>query len=144
MEIISANLLSISSGIITHQVNCRGVMGAGLAKALRKKYPVIFPEYRQLCINGQLRPGMIQLICVADGLYICNLAGQDGYGTNRRYTDYDALQTALVKLHRVSISLDLPVYIPYHMGCGLGGGDWSIVSRLIESYCPNAFVVQLS
>jgi O-acetyl-ADP-ribose deacetylase (regulator of RNase III) len=70
MQIISADILSIDSGIITHQVNCRGVMGAGLAKALRKRYPAIFPEYRKLCINGQLRPGMIQLICVADGLYI--------------------------------------------------------------------------
>lgn len=142
MQIISADILSIDSGIITHQVNCRGVMGAGLAKALRKKYPVIFPEYRQLCINGQLRPGMIQLICVADGLYICNLAGQDGYGTDRQYTDYDALPTALAELHDASISLNLPVYIPYRMGCGLGGGDWDVVSRLIDECCPNAFVVK--
>jgi hypothetical protein len=74
--------------------------------------------------------------------YICNLAGQDGYGTDRKYTDYDALLTALAELHDASISLNLPVYIPYRMGCGLGGGDWEIVSRLIDECCPNAFVVK--
>jgi hypothetical protein len=65
-------------------------MGAGLAKSLRSAYPIIFPRYQQFCRAGHLRPGMVQFVCVSDSLYVCNLAGQDGYGRDRCYTDYDA------------------------------------------------------
>ena len=30
--------------VICHQVNCCGVMGAGLAKQIRDKWPVVFDE----------------------------------------------------------------------------------------------------
>jgi len=32
--------------------------------------------------------------------------------------------------------LGLPVYAPWMFGCGLAGGDWSVVKPLIESLCP--------
>ena len=31
MKIINGNILDITEGVIVHQVNCKGVMGAGLA-----------------------------------------------------------------------------------------------------------------
>ena len=34
---VKGDLLAIKSGIIAHQVNRRGVMGAGIAKADKKK-----------------------------------------------------------------------------------------------------------
>jgi hypothetical protein len=37
----------------------------------------------------------------------------------------------------------MPVYIPYNMGCGLGGGDWEIVSGIIEETLPDAIIVKL-
>ena len=33
--------------IICQQVNCAGVMGAGLAKQIRAKYPVVYSEYQK-------------------------------------------------------------------------------------------------
>jgi hypothetical protein len=144
MRTQSGNLLDITTGIVVHQVNCQGVMGAGLAKSLRSAYPIIFPRYQQFCRAGHLRPGMVQFVCVSDSLYVCNLAGQDGYGRDRCYTDYDAVAIALSKLYRVGLERSLPIYIPYLMGCSLGGGDWTIVSKLIDQHCPNAIVVKLA
>lgn len=142
MQIIKANLLDVEHGIITHQVNCKGVMGAGLAKSLRNQYPVIYPRYHEFCKLGHFRPGMIQLVKADDGLFICNLAGQDGYGRDKQYTDYEALAIALPKLSAISTKLGLMVYIPHLMGCKLGGGDWEVVSALIDQHIPDAIICQ--
>lgn len=142
MRVQSGNLLDVTTGIVVHQVNCQGVMRAGLAKALRSQYPSIYPRYRQFCQAGQLRPGMVQFVKQSDSLYVCNLAGQDNYGTNRRHTDYDALRVALTKLYQVGLEQSLPIYIPFNMGCGLAGGDWAVVSQIIDECCPNAIVLK--
>ena len=51
----------------------------------------------------------------------------------------DAMKTssinALEKIRREAISLD--IYLPYMVGCGLGGGDWSIVQKIIEKTFEN-------
>ena len=49
IDIINGNILNCSENIIVHQTNCLGVMGAGLALQLRKKYPIIFDKYKILC-----------------------------------------------------------------------------------------------
>lgn len=87
MDVRSGNILDIQFGILVHQVNCQGVMGSGLAKALRSKYPIIFSRYQQFCKTGQLRPGMVQFVKIADFLYVCNLAGQNRYGRDNRCAD---------------------------------------------------------
>lgn len=143
MQAIKGDLLAIESGIICHQVNCKGVMGAGLAKSLRSKYPVCFESYSKYCKAGQFKLGMVQFCKVNSNLFICNLAGQQGYGTQSRQTDYDALMTCLVKLYAKSVELNLIPYLPFKLGCGLAGGDWNVVSKLIETHCPNAVIVQL-
>lgn len=143
MEIIKGDLLAIEHGIICHQVNCKGVMGAGLAKSLKAKYPQCFESYSKYCRDGKFKLGMIQFCKINPFLFICNLAGQDGYGRKNRQTDYDALTSCLIKLHSKSISMDLIPYLPFRLGCGLGGGDWTLVASLIELHCPNAVIVQL-
>ena len=143
MQIIKGDLLEIEVGIIAHQVNCKGVMGAGLAKVLRAKYPVCFESYSRYCKAGQFKLGMVQFCKVNSQLFVCNLAGQDNYGTQSCQTDYDALATCLTKLHLKSLELNLIPYLPYRLGCGLAGGNWDVVSQLIEVHCPNAVIVQL-
>lgn len=39
MIVLEGNLLDAPFQFIAHQVNCRGVMGAGLAKQIKQKYP---------------------------------------------------------------------------------------------------------
>jgi hypothetical protein len=86
---------------------------------------------------------MVQFVKVNPGLFICNIAGQDGYGTQSRQTNYEALASCLTKLHAKSIELNLIPYLPYKLGCGLAGGDWNVVSKLIEYHSPNAVIVQI-
>lgn len=65
-QIVHGNLLDIESGIIAHQVNCKGVMGAGLAKQIRLKYPIVYQAYIEWYCANILRPGLTQFVTVCN------------------------------------------------------------------------------
>ena len=126
------NILNIIEGIVIHQCNAKGVMGAGVAMQLRTKYPELYTVYK----NSDLKLGNISIYNHTDYLYIVNCIMQDNYGRERCYTDLHAVKTCMMRVHALSQDLGLQVYAPYNMGCGLAGGDWYIVKQLVELYCP--------
>jgi O-acetyl-ADP-ribose deacetylase (regulator of RNase III) len=149
MKFLKGNILDAQEGIIGHQVNCQMVMGSGLAKQIRDKYPRVYEEY--LAVMGQSpirhRLGRCQIVeIVRTRLYIANLFGQYYYGRREMiYTDYAALGMALRNLQRWRQSFNydnLPVYLPHGMGCGLGGGNWEIVAGIIRDAIPDAYIVR--
>lgn len=128
------DILESDCRCICHQVNCKAVMGAGLAKQVRTKYPKVYDEYVHFCKTASRRDmlGTAQFVQVSEHprQFICNVFGQYAFGTDKRYTDYDALRTAFQ-----SVAYHFPghsIAIPYKMGCGLGGGDWDTVLSIIE------------
>lgn len=143
------SILDVKRGIVCHQVNCRGVMGAGIAKAIRQKWPVVYHTYRHYWEHdaAQIAVGKIQLVQVEPNLLVANLFGQDGYGRDKRYTDYIGLMKAIKKLaewrktHHELTGILLPVYFPYKMGCSLGGGSWYLVHSIIKNIFPDAVIV---
>ncbi len=42
---VEGSVLDAKENIIGHQVNCIGVMGAGLALQIKNKYSMVFEEY---------------------------------------------------------------------------------------------------
>lgn len=149
MKVVLGDILDAKYGIIGHQVNCQMVMGAGLAKQIKRKYPHVFNEYVQIMGKAQItkRLGRCQIVeAIPRELYIANLFGQFHW-LNRGVvnTDYEALSMALRNLSvwkREKTPVDFPVYLPYGLGCGLAGGDWSIVSAIIEDILPEAILVK--
>jgi len=91
IKIINGNILNATEDIICHQVNCKKVMGAGLAKQIRNKYPEVFEEYKWLLDGFGNQLGHCQLVLCHDGKTVANLFGQDGYGRNKQYTNYHYL-----------------------------------------------------
>jgi O-acetyl-ADP-ribose deacetylase (regulator of RNase III) len=129
--------------VLAHQVNCRGVMGAGLARQIRGAYPAAYHDYRQALRSGDLQLGGARVTPVGPMRFVAHLAGQDGFGRDRRHTDYAALRSALEGLaawHRDFA--ETVIGIPYGIGCGLGGGDWAAVSQLLVESVPQAYVVR--
>lgn len=130
---MNQDILTVKQGIIVQQVNCRGVMGAGLAKQIRQAYPQVYTSYMKACsmYTPEQLLGMVQLIKVSDKLTICNFFAQLNYGTNAVQTNYDAFEKCLNKLASRT-DYDTPIYIPYKIGCGLAGGDWEVIKELID------------
>lgn len=130
-------------GLIAHQANCRGSMGKGLALQIKNTYPSVYHEYRRDYFRKKLVLGEITYTKIFEGLYIVNLMGQDHYRGKPPLTNYGALTFCLGKLGMLSESLRLPVYVPYNLGCGLAGGDWEVVSELIEKILPDCTICKL-
>lgn len=131
---IEGNILECSENIIVHQTNCMGVMGSGLAKQVKAKYPEVFNAYYHFCKTNVVEDILgSALICEAnDGKIIANVFGQNNYGTDKQYTDYDALRHGLEEVKSFAEERNLTVALPYKLGCGKGGGDWEVVSKIIE------------
>jgi O-acetyl-ADP-ribose deacetylase (regulator of RNase III) len=51
------DIFNAQTHVIVNTVNCKGVMGKGLALAFKQKYPSMFPVYQQECKTGKLRIG---------------------------------------------------------------------------------------
>ncbi len=45
IKIIDGNLFDTKAKIIAHQVNCRGVMGSGVALQIKERYPYVYEMY---------------------------------------------------------------------------------------------------
>ena len=156
LHYIKGDLLEVKNGIIGHGVNCQGVMGSGVALGIKNKYPSVYEAYRravQQSHNKDSLLGMVQVIStLPDGVYdpkgdtvlVANIFTQNKYGKDgKRYLDYEALYVGFEKLYKRSVLYDLPLCIP-KIGCGLAGGDWGIVSLMIEkAYPKDVYVYEL-
>lgn len=148
LKFVKGDILDATEGIIGHQVNCQMVMGAGLAKQIRSKYPKVYEEYITMMgrapINARL--GRCQIVEISRKLYFANLFGQFDYRPrNVVNTDYNALGMALRNLQRWKTMFkadDFSIYLPHGIGCGLAGGDWTIVEGIIRDAVPDAIIVR--
>lgn len=136
------NILDAESGIIMHGCNDLGVMGSGIALAVKEKYPACFQEYSNWCIEerkaGKELLGNICPFSVPyKDLVIANCITQSGFGKDsKRYVSYKAIQSvfqtiAVIGAGRVGVDT-LTIHYPL-IGAGLGGGDWAIISEIIET-----------
>jgi len=150
MQYVKGNVLDAKHGIIGHQVNCRMVMGAGLAKQIRDKYPMVFTEYQEImgAAPYHARLGKCQLVQVGPDMYVANLFGQADFAPRGIcHTDYNALSMSMHGLNdwrrmNFKTPTDMPIYLPSGLGSGLAGGDWNVVQGLIGSAIPDAIIVR--
>lgn len=137
VKIVQGNLLNATENIICQQVNCQGVMGAGLAKQIRNEYPEVYTSYKRFCEgckdnDKRTLLGKVQTVMTSDGKVIANLFGQYNYGRDKQYTDYKALKECFEGILKVASMFNDSIAIPYEIGCGLAGGDWNVVYKIIE------------
>ena len=131
VTIKKGNVLDAKEKIIGHQVNCFGVAG-GLAGAVFRKWPYAKNDYMQLIKNVQAKSllGMAHYTGEQrDGHIICNLFGQfePGAAYNPK-----KLEQALEQLGNFARTTGYSVALPWKISCGIAGGDWEEVQRIIE------------
>ncbi len=145
MKIIIGDILDVVSangGILVHQVNCQRVAGAGLALQIRQRWPEWYEEYRSTSAGlGDASVFSVPKV----GVIIFSLYAQQGYGRNTVQTDYVAFDKGLQGLQRHvdNIRYDGNIFFPHGIGCGLAGGFWPAIHRIIRRRFPDAPIVQL-
>jgi len=139
MKIIykTGDLLDAEERIIAHGCNAKGVMGAGVALAIKKKWPAAYHDYRK---EFDFNPHSLYLGRViyskVDINYrvIAHCITQATYGrAKKQYVDYDAVRYAIRTLNS-DLDNGKPFSVAMPMiGAGLAGGDWFIIEKIIES-----------
>lgn len=128
------DITTVDDGLVLHGVNCRGVMGSGVAKAIRDKWPIVYERYKKLPSSPDLL-ATTQILCVAEGLHVANCFTQVDYGSDGgRYADLNAVNACLRTCFSFADLLDLHLRMP-KIGCGLGGLKWDTeVLPVVESH----------
>lgn len=135
IHVIKGDLLEQTTGIIAHGCNMQGVMGSGIAKQIKEKYPSSFQAYRNLFTFRGLKGGTVFFYDESTDLIIANAITQEFYGTDKRYVNYAWLVTAFMSILAAAKSQGMTVKFPM-IGAGLAGGDWNIIEQLINDCDP--------
>lgn len=118
---------------LLHQVNCIGVMGAGVAGQVRRRWPECYDAYKRVCSKDMLG----HVFLYDDAVKIFNAFGQLGISRTKQVTDYAAWRSILRSLIAYLDSAkangkELTIVAPYGIGCGLGGGNWQIMHKMLS------------
>lgn len=136
------DIFRVNAQAIVNPVNLVGVMGKGLAKEVKLRYPFAFEHYKRQCDRHNFRIGQV---------LTSYIPGTDYFRTGktemiihfptkqhwRDPSDYAFIESGLIALAQCTISERLySIAIP-PLGCGLGGLDSQQVKNLIiDLYLP--------
>jgi len=146
IEYVNGDMFTTSITTIVHGCNAQGVMGSGVAKIIREKYPKAYERYRkEYELHGNLVLGNVIAVPCGDRVndpdnykVIVNAITQDFYGRDgTRYVSYDAVADSMKKINRFSEAYGIMEVAMPQIGAGLGGGDWNVIAAIIESELKN-------
>jgi O-acetyl-ADP-ribose deacetylase (regulator of RNase III) len=152
IEEIQGDLLETDCQLIAHGVNCQGVMGSGVARALYEKWPRVkdfyldyFTEFNA-GVEGENFLGQIDVLIVdrKTGQQVANCFTQQYYGGDGgRYLSYDALVDCMKRLYSYANQFGIKEIAMPKIGCGLAGGDWEIVKAILNSIFTDDFTIKV-
>lgn len=130
LTFLRGDIFSSKAQALVNPVNCVGVMGAGLAKEFKHRWPEMFYRYRAICFGGL--PGY-QLchpqIDKGQEPWIVNFPTKNHWRRDSRIEE--------VQLGLINLALSIPIWeveslaVPA-LGCGNGGLKWPAVKSLMQ------------
>ena len=155
IKTVNGDLLQSNLPLIAHQTNCLGVMGAGIAKAIKNKWSIVYTQYVDKCRHYNYSKELLGKcqVCVTEDepiKFVVNLFGEYSFTESvapfeNRHTDYDALKKSLLHLKAICENTEITkIGIPYKLGCGLAGGDWDgVVYPMLQELFDNDSTITL-
>lgn len=129
IKIVHDNIFNMKEACMVHQVNCVGMMGAGVAEQIARKFPqhrldyakftFLYPEEIRLSEENNPLLGKCIISHTNKGYDIAGIYGQVNVGRTKKRTITSALRQGFMELASKYESLA----VPYVIGCGLGGGN---------------------
>jgi len=134
MEIVylAGDVLESEHRLILHGCNAQGVMGSGIAKQIRKKFPQAFEEYHVAYEKEMLWLGDV-IFADCGSKIIANGITQQYYGRGGEcFVSYEAINNVMEEIHDYALKHGIEYVAMPLIGAGLGGGSWKKISSIIE------------
>lgn len=147
IKYVHGSFLDAPERYIVHGCNAQGRMGSGAAKVLMDRYARVRPTYiaeyerhkrEEIPFLGTAH----YVINEPDEHIVINAITQENCGDDGAlYVSYDAIAEVFEQINNAATAItgyvpSMPVMDAVAMpliGCGLAGGDWKIVSEIIEN-----------
>ena len=128
---MTGNLFDSKAKIIGHGANACGVMGAGIAKTFRDKYPEMYKNYVELCMQHKPED-MVGRVYIWDKDFmqlksehvVANIFSQDQPGPNAKL---EWLVDGLYRVFNYARYMGFDKIAIPQIGCGIGGLEWDTV-----------------
>lgn len=149
IEYVKGDLFAEHHPIIAHGCNAQGVMGSGVAKIIKEKWPGCYEKYKESLTLACKESNLGKVIpYISTNVVILNCITQLDYGKDgERYVSYDAIDNCMFYInHQMQfnnilgeyLKPDNSVYIAMpKIGAGLGGGNWNVIKSIINHRLQN-------
>ncbi len=142
---VYGDLFELDFPAIGHGCNCVGVMGAGIAKEFRSRWPDMYLEYKDFCEDGSAFPGDFYPYELPGGLMVYNMLTQPVPGPSAQIK---YIEMAVTKSIADCIERGIDVLAIPRIGAGLGGLRWSDIrfrlGDLVKWMAPGFTLVVVS
>lgn len=136
VQIVSGDLFTDPAEAYVNAVNCVGVMGAGIAKRFKERFPDYYLDYHSKCLDGRLRVGTVDYYALSPlsnsappPLFIISFPTMLNPG--------EATQESELVAGLKSLTAFCDAYSVQHiavpaLGCGIGGFEFDRLTTLVE------------
>lgn len=150
LEIIQGDLLDFPKDInvLAHSCNTRNVMGGGIARQIKERYPEAFDADSKAYFNSENKLGEFSFCKLRqdNNKRIINLYTQEDFGQGRQ-VDYESFFRSITYLKEAIVcSKDAEKYVlgfPFGISCGLAGGSWNIIFSMLNEVFSGAVFTTL-
>lgn len=143
----SGSMFDVDAHALVNPVNCRGSMGAGVAKLIKERFPECFQPYLSACNRGLLKPGVVLATrafedspeqIIERPIWILHFPTKTDWRNSSKIGYIKLGLPDLVK-HITSIrdmlpGVSEPIFALPALGCGYGNLKWADVQPLIDQH----------
>lgn len=136
VEQVQGDIFVDGIGVLIHQANCHHSMQSGIAREIRARYPQAYLADLETPKADYAKLGTFSIAGLPENgrlRYIANLYSQYGHQDGDRKTSYDAMYAGLEAIRDDARFAGLDFAVPHKIGCGLAGGDWTVVRAILEA-----------
>lgn len=143
VEIFKGNIFDCPAQIIFHVCNIQVVMGTGIAKEIKNKYPRAWNSDQMTGRDDVKKLSEFSLAMRGPDQKqtVLNLYAMRYYGRESRKLNYEYFYTGLTKIKHWITKMGIEnegLAFAYGSGCQNAGGDWQIVEAMLKSVFENS------
>lgn len=120
------DVLASDMDVVMHGCNCKLTMGAGIARQIKEQFPNAYDADIKTESGDRSKLGHY-IIATQNGKTIINGYTQFNPGKD---VDYQAIRSVM-KLIKSKLGISVTIGMP-RIGCGIAGGDWNIVEKILD------------